>query len=120
MTAEQLQALEAELQQRGYRKYTGSSTANESWAWFKTFARETDEDGRITGGYQVAFRVWDRRPYQHRDPDMHPYGFDFWTSLLGTDLRTDLTSNREPIADLDTFERLAAEFNAMVRKFINP
>lgn len=117
MTAEQLQALEAELQQRGYRKYTGSSTANETYAWFKNFARETDEDGRITGGYQVAFRVWDMRRYMDRDPDMHPYGFDFWTSLLGTKFRMDFTSNWEPIADIGTFERMAAEFNTMVRKY---
>lgn len=50
MTAEQLQALEAELQQRGYR--------------------------------------------------------------------TDFTANWEPIADIGTFERMAREFNIMVRRHI--
>lgn len=122
MTAEQLQTLEADLQQRGYRKYTGSSTANESYAWFKTFGKEKDEDGYIVSGYQIAFRVWDMRPYADRDPNLRlcPYGFDFWTSPLGTDFRTDLTSNWEPIADIDTFECMAAEFNQMVRKFVKP
>lgn len=38
----------------------------------------------------------------------------------GSDFRVDFTSNWEPICDIDTFERMAAEFNQMVRKFINP
>lgn len=118
MTADQLQTLEAELQKRGYKKYTSALTSTESYAWFKSFDKEEDEDGDLTNGYQVAFRVWDGRPYQKRDPYMHPYGFDFWTSPLSTDFRTDFTSNFEPICDIDTFERMAAEFNQMVRKFV--
>lgn len=120
MTEKELQILESELQKRGYRKYTTALTSTESYAWFKSFDKEKDEDGYTISGYQVAFRVWDWRQYQHRDPYMHPYGFDFWTSPLGTDFRTDLISNWEPICDIDTFERMAAEFNAMVRKFANP
>lgn len=117
MTADELQTIEAELQKRGYKKYTTCLTSTESWAWFKSFDKDWDEDEHITSGYQIAFRVWDWRPYQHRDKNMPPYGFDFWTSPLGTDFRVDCESNWEPIADIDTFERMAAEFNAMVRKF---
>lgn len=120
MTEKELQTLESELQKRGYRKYTTALTSTESYAWFKSFGKQEDENGRVTGGYQIAFRVWDWRPYMHRDKDMHPYGFDFWTSALGTYCRMDFTSNWDPICDLDTFERMAAEFNQMVRKFINP
>lgn len=120
MTAEQLQTTETELQKRGYRKYTTGLTSTESWAWFKSFDKDFDEDEHITNGYQIAFRVWDWRRYMDRDPHMHPYGFDFWTSPLGTDFRTDFTSNWEPFCDIDTFERMAAEFNAMARKFITP
>lgn len=120
MTHEQLKRIEADLERRGYRKYTSALTSSESYAWFKSFDKEKDEDGYTISGYQIAFRVWDWRPYQHRDKNMHPYGFDCWTSPLGTDFRTDFTSNWEPICDIGTFERMAAEFNAMVRKFANP
>lgn len=67
MTSEQLQALEAELGHRGYRKYTDCLTSYESWAWFKTFGKEKDEGGYVVSGYQVAFRVWDFRKYIDRN-----------------------------------------------------
>ena len=120
MTANELKAIETELQKRGYKKYTTCLTSTESYAWFKPFDKEKDDDDYVISGYQIAFRLRDRRPYQKRDPYMHPYGFDFWTSPLGSAFRTDFTSNWEPICDIDTFERMAAEFNQMVRKFINP
>lgn len=120
MTADELQTIESELQKRGYRKYTDGLTSTETYAWFKSFDKEADEDGHIIAGYQTAFRVWDWRPYQCRDKNMPPYGFDFWTSPLGTDFRMDFVSNWEPIADIGTFERMAAEFNQMVRKYVNP
>lgn len=118
MTDKDLQTIESDLAKRGYKKSTTSLTATESWAWFKSFDKEKDEDGHIISGYQIAFRVWDWRQYQCRDKNMPPYGFDFWTSPLGTDFRADFTSNWEPIADIDAFERMAAEFNAMVRRFV--
>lgn len=120
MTEQEMKAIESELQKRGYRKYTTALTSSETYALFKNFGKEKDEDGYVVGGYQIAFRVWDWRPYQSRDKNMPPYGFDFWTSPLGTDFRVDFTSNWEPIADIDTFERMAAELNQMARKFVNP
>ena len=118
MTANELKAIETELQNRGYRKYVQCLTSNESYAWFKTFDKEESEDGHEISGYQIAFRVWDFTRYLDRNAP--PYGFDFWTSPLGSAFRTDFTSNWEPICDIDTFERMAAEFNKMARKFINP
>lgn len=120
MTEKELKSLESELRKRGYRKYATALTSTESYAWFKAFGKEKDEDGYVISGYQVAFRVWDWRPYAYRDPNLrkHPYGFDFWTSPLGSDFRTDFTANWEPICDIDTFKRMAAEFNQMVRRFI--
>ncbi len=110
--------IEAELERRGYKKYTKCLTSTESWAWLKTFTKKRNEDGDVIDGYQVAFRVWDFSRYLDRGAP--PYGLEFWTSALGTDSRMVFTSNWEPICDIDTFERMAAEFNAMVRKFINP
>ncbi len=118
MTANELKAIETELQKRGYRKYVQCLTSNETYAWFKTFDKEESEDGHEISGYQVAFRVWDFTRYL--DHNALPYGLDFWTSALGSDSRMDFTSNWEPICDIDTFERMAAEFNAMVRKYVNP
>lgn len=120
MKASELNSIEAELLNRGYRKWTTCLTSTESYAWFKTFDKEKDADGYTISGYQIAFRVWDWRTYQHRDKNMPPYGFDFWTSPLGTEFRTDFTSNWEPIEDIDTFEHMAVEFNQMVRKYVNP
>lgn len=118
MTANELKAIETVLQKRGYRKYVKYLTSNETYAWFKTFDKEKDDDDYVISGYQIAFRVWDFRKYVDRNAP--PYGFDFWTSPLGSAFRTDFTSNWEPICDIDTFERMAAEFNQMVRKFVNP
>lgn len=117
MTEKELNRIETELRRRGYRKYTTSLTSSESWAWFKTFGKEKDEAGSVVNGYQIAFRVWDWRPYMYRDKNMHPYGFDFWTSALGTDCRMDLTSSWEPIRDIDTFEQMAYDFHKLVRKY---
>lgn len=116
MSLKELKAIEAELERRGYRKYTHSLTSSESWAWFKNFDKEEDEEGRVISGYQVAFRVWDFTNYDR----VHPYGFDVWASPLGANFRADLEVNWEPICDLDAFERMAAEFNQMVRKYVNP
>ena len=122
MTEKELKAIESELQKRGYRKWTTALTSTESYAWFKSFDKEKDTDGYVISGYQIAFRVWDWRHYADRNPNLrkHPYGFDFWTSPLGTDFSMDFTANWEPIADIDTFERMAADFNAMVRRYIKP
>lgn len=116
MTEKELEKIEAELHRRGYKKYTTCLTSTESYAWFKSFGKEKDEDGEVTNGYQVAFRVWDFRQYIYRNAS--PYGFEFWTSALGTDSRMDFTSNWEPICDIDTFERMAEEFHKLVRKFV--
>lgn len=120
MTTEELQSIEGELEKRGYRKWTTALTSTESYAWFKSFDKEKDDDGFVVNGYQIAFRVWDWRRYMDRIPHMPPYGLDFWTSPLGSDFRADFAANWKPIADIDTFERMAAEFNQMVRKFIKP
>lgn len=117
MTEKELKKIEAELQRRGYKKYTTCLTSTESWAWFKSFGKEKDEDGYVVNGYQIAFRVWDFSRYMYRDRNMQPYGLDFWTSALGTDSRMDFTSNWEPICDIDTFERMAVDFHKLVREY---
>lgn len=115
MNANQLKELEAELQQRGYKKCTTGLTSAESWAWIKSFDEEKDEDGYVVNGYQIAFRVWDFR--QYKDRNAPPYVLDFWTSALGTKSRMDFTSNWEPICDIDTFERMADDFHKLVIKY---
>ena len=116
MTAEQLKTIEAELQKRGYKKWTTALTSSEDWAWFKTFGKKQDEAGEVTYGYQIAFRVWDFTRYLDRGAP--PYSLDFWTSAQGTDSRMDFTSNWEPICDIDTFERMAEEFHQLTRKYL--
>lgn len=100
MTLQELKTLEVELSKRGYKKRTTCLTSTETYAWFKTFGKEKDEDGEVINGYQIAFRVWDWRQYMYRDKNMPPYGFDFCTSPLNTDFRMDFTANWEPICDI--------------------
>lgn len=108
MTAEELHAIESKLQKRGYRKWTVCLTNKESYGWFKTFGGEGNE-------WQIEFRVWDYR--QYHDPYGEPYGFDVWMSPKNGH-NDSCECGWEPIADLGTFERMAAEFNQMVRKFV--
>lgn len=117
MTLKQLRELEAELERRGYKKWYCALTCNESWAWFKSFDKECDENGEVVSGYQIAFRVWDKTKYE--PTDQNAYGFDFWTSPVGTVSRMDFTSNWEPICDFDTFEAMAADVHAIVKKYVN-
>lgn len=109
MTEKELKTIESELQKRGYRKWTFALTSKESYGWFKTFG----EDGN---DYQIEFRVWDFTKY--RDIHGEPYGFDVWTSPRNA-CNNIFECSWEPIADIDTFERMAAEFNQMVRRYIN-
>lgn len=44
MTSKELKAIEAELERRGYRKYTHPLTLSGSWAWLKNFDKEEDEE----------------------------------------------------------------------------
>ena len=116
MTAEQLKTIEAELQKRGYKKWTTALTSSEDWAWFKSFDKEKDEDGYVVNGYQIAFRVWDFTRYLDRGAP--PYSLDFWTSALGADSRLDFTSNWEPICDIAIFEQMADEFHQLTKKYL--
>lgn len=106
MTPKQLQAIETELQRRGYKKWTTCLTSNESWAWFKTIDN---------GGYQIAFRVWDYTAHGQSGQDA--YGLDFWTSAPSADARMDFTSKWEPICDIGRFEAMAADFNKLTKQY---
>lgn len=116
MTEKELKKFEVELQRRGYKKYTTCLTSTESWAWFKSFDKEKDEDGYVVNGYQVAFRVWDFTRYLDRGAP--PYSLDFWTSALGADSRMNFELNWEPICDIATFERMAEELHQLTRKYL--
>lgn len=110
MTEKELHTIESELEKRGYHKWTVAFTSKESYGWFKTFGEKGND-------YQIEFRVWDFAEY--RDIHGDPYGFDVWTSPK-TAYNNSLECSWHHIADIDTFERMAAEFNAMVRKYVNP
>lgn len=117
MTTQQLKKIEAQLKERGYRKYTRCLTSSEAWAWFKTFDKVVDKDGETAGGYQVAFRVWDCTKYGYTGIDS--YGLDFWTSPIHTDCPMVFTANWEPSEDFDRFEAMAKDFYEMTKKYIN-
>lgn len=115
MTYGELKRIETILASRGYRKWTTCLTSGESWGWFKTFEKKTDEDGKTVGGYQVEFRVWDNTQYGQIGESA--YGLDVWASPINTTGRYDLTANWSPICSIAKFERLAAEFYQTIMKF---
>lgn len=117
MTPDELQTIEAELQKRGYRKWTTCLTSTESWAWFKTFHKIRDKYGEVVDNYQVAFRVWD---YTAPEIDSDGYGVDVYVAIIDGETYADMEAAWRSIADIDTFERMAAGFDKMVREFINP
>lgn len=108
MTDKELRAIESELKKRGYRKFTRGLTANETYGWFKTFGEKGND-------YQIEFRVWDFTKY--RDIHGEPYGFDVWTSPKNSH-NNSFECSWHHIADIDTFEHMAAEFDKMVRKYV--
>lgn len=113
MKAEELRKIEAELEQRGYRKSTGETNDDCAWCWYKYFGEK-----RIgAGGWLVMFRVWDGSKYYRGTPDT-AYGFGFVTMPTSIHMIR-FESNWDPICDIDAFERMAAEFNAIVRKYAN-
>lgn len=108
MTVKELQSLESELQKRGYKKWNVCLTSKESYGWFKTFGEKDNE-------WQLEFRVWDYAKYD--DPYGEPYGFDVWMSPKNG-YNNSCECGWQPIADLDAFERMAEEFNQLVRKYV--
>lgn len=112
MTSEELQTIEAELQKRGYRKLSRGLTANETYGWFKTI-------GNDEGDYVMEFRVWKHVvPYSY--PAEHHIGLDFYSTVLGLHTYAEFEMGWEPVCDIPAFERMAAEFNKLARKYINP
>lgn len=107
MTTKELQGIESELQKRAYRKWLIYLSSKESWGWFKTFGEKGEE-------YQVEFRVWD---YTRYNTYGEPYGFDVWTSPKNAHNNC-MVCGWEPIADIATFEKMAEEFNQLVRKYV--
>ena len=115
MTLRQLKKLEAELENRGYRKWTKCLTSSESWAWFKTFEKTVDEEGEAVSGYKVAFRVWDYTEFWQTGANS--YGLDVWSSPLNTECRMDFESSWEPFENIDKFEAMAKDFYELTRKY---
>ena len=111
MTEKELKTIESILEKRGYRKLTRGLTANEMYGWFKTI--DWDKDG-----YLMEFRVW-KCVVPYSCPVEHYIGFDFYSTISGLPTYAEFEMGWEPIADINTFERMAAEFNQMVRKFVN-
>lgn len=112
MTEKELHTIESELEKRGYRKFTRGLTSNETYGWFKAIDKDKD-------GYLMEFRVWKYVvPYSY--PVEHHIGFDFYSTILGLPTYAEFEMGWEMTCDIDTFERMAAEFNQMVRKYVNP
>ena len=63
MNEKQLKKFEAELEKRGYRKYSAYNSAD--YAWFKSFGKSQYQEGR--SNYQIAFSVYDFSRFGDRD-----------------------------------------------------
>lgn len=91
MTSKELKAIEAELERRGYRKYTHPLTLSGSWAWLKNFDKEEDEEGTVISGWVARDEDADcPRLYNHK-PFRKKEGFKdgLWSYGLEIGLRLD-------------------------------
>lgn len=116
MTAAELQIVETRFREHGYKKWTRCLIGGESWAWFKKISTVLDADGEMSEGIQMAFRVWDNRHVSGLSKDL-AFSVMFWASPSNLNSRIDLEAAWAPIADIAAFERMAAEFNQLARKY---
>lgn len=104
MTSKELKAIEAELERRGYRKYTHPLTLSGSWAWLKNFDKEEDEEERVISGWvardEVAIRptLYTSKPLRQKkgfENGYWEYGMQIGLSL-DPNLFPDLTWDDDP------------------------
>lgn len=120
MTLSQLNHLEADLEKRGYKKWTNYLIGKEDYAWFKSFGVHTDKNGDSDNDYQIAFRVW--------NCENHYAGHDFYpnakiwitVTMLPSNLndRIDVDYSLQlDIPDISMCERMFEEMFGVVKKY---
>lgn len=122
MTSLELKNLEAELIKRGYKKWTTCLVGREDYAWFKSFNEHKDNDGDTTCDYQIAFRIYDFRSRYDTFSQSERSGIWVTVTMVPTNLDNRLDcdySLRVDVPDVETCEKMMAEFYVVAKKYIN-
>lgn len=105
MTKEEYQQWEKEAIERGYRRYTTTSSTND-YSYFKTIGR--DDDGYK---YMVEYRVWDWRKYIDRDPNLAKKPYSLEVNIMPDsgkyDMRLDMLVGDPLVFGFDKIEEIA-------------
>lgn len=123
MTPTQLKTLEAELQKRGYKKWTHSLVGRENHAWIKSFGIHKDKYGDTTNDYQIFFRIFDWRKRPNFSPEAFPSGSEIWitVTMIPTELDNRLDcdySMQLDVPGIDVCEAMMAEVFEVAKKWI--
>lgn len=121
MTSTQLTKLEAELERRGYKKWTTCLIGREDYDWVKQFGVHPDEDGDRVCDYQIAFRVYDWRKCKDLNmPKQSEIGVTVTMIPINLDHRLDFDySLQTEVPDVSLCEAMMKDLYETAKKHIN-
>ena len=114
MTTEEYLKWEKEAIERGYKKYSTTSSTND-YSYFKTIGK--NEDGYK---YMIEWRVWDWHKYIGRDPSLaeRPYSLEvnIMPDSCKYDMRLDFLVGDPLKFGFDKIEEIAEHFHQFLVK----
>ena len=113
MTAEEYRNWKQEAIERGYEKYTTTSSTND-YSYFKTIWKE---DGRYK--YMVEWRVWSWLKYADRDPRLkdRPYSLEvnIIPDSIKAEMRLDMLIGDPLVLGFDKVEEIAENYHQFLK-----
>jgi hypothetical protein len=113
MTTEEYQKWEKEAIERGYKKYSTTSSSND-YSYFKTIGKKGDDYK-----YMIEWRVWDWRKYIDRDPSVKDSPYSLEVNILPNsckyDMRLDMLIGEPLVFGFDRIEEIADRYYQFIR-----
>ena len=113
MTTEEYKKWEQEAIERGYKKYTTTSSINE-YSYFKTIGRNGDRCK-----YQIEWRIWDFGRFADKDPRCkeQPYSLDvnILPDSIKHDMRLDMLIGDPLKLGFDKVESIAEHYYQFIK-----
>ena len=113
MGTEEYLKWEKEAVDRGYKKYTTTTSAND-YSYFKTIGKE---DGRYK--YMIEWRVWSLLKYIDRDSKLrdNPYSLEvnIMPDSIKYDMRLDMLIGEPLVFGFDRIEEIAERYYQFIR-----
>lgn len=113
MGTEEYLIWEKEAVERGYKKYTTTTSTND-YSYFKTIGKE---DGRYK--YMIEWRVWSWLKYIDRDSNLrdNPYSLEvnIMPDSIKYDMRLDMLIGEPLVFGFDRIEEIAERYYQFIR-----